>query len=137
MRGGIAREIDETITVLELHIAPTHPRTDSYDLQRGKALPQLRFGVGIHGGEAVPGVIGTAGLSKFSVTGDPINVVSRIEGLTSKFQVDLLVSDDIRAALHDQFRLRAMPPTLVKGKAEPIQTWYLEPHAKPWSPIAP
>lgn len=38
----------------------------------------------------------------------------------------LLVSDDIRAALHDQFRLRAMPPTLVKGKVEPIQTWLVE-----------
>lgn len=96
---------------------------------RDKGLPQLRFGVGIHGGEVVAGVIGTAGLSKFSVTGDPINVASRIEGLASKFQVDLLISDDIRAALHDQFRLRAMPPTLVKGKTEPIQTWHVEPDA--------
>ena len=76
------------------------------------------------------GVIGMAGLSKFSVTGDPINVASRIEGLTSKFQCDLLVSDDIRAALNDQFRLCAMPPPLVKGKTEPIQTWHVEPDAE-------
>ena len=63
---------------------------------REQGLPELRFGIGIHGGEVVAGVIGTAGLSKFSVTGDPINVASRVEGLTSKMQVDLLITEDIR-----------------------------------------
>ena len=94
---------------------------------RAKGLPELRFGIGIHGGEVVAGVIGTAGLSKFSVTGDPINVASRVEGLTSKYQVDLLITEDIRRALDDGFRLRPMPPALVKGKTEPIQTYYVEP----------
>jgi len=90
-------------------------------------LPELRFGIGIHCGEVVAGVIGTAGLAKFSVTGDPINVASRVEGLTSKYQVDLLITEDIRQALDESFRLRAMPPAFVKGKAEPIQTYYVEP----------
>ncbi len=92
----------------------------------GKGLPKLRFGIGIHCGEVVAGVIGTAGLSKFSVTGDPINVASRIEGLTREFKVDLLVSDDVRQSLDAQFSLRAMPPAQVKGKTEPIQTWHVE-----------
>ncbi len=92
-------------------------------------LPQLRFGIGIHGGEVVAGVIGTPGLSKFSVTGDPINVASRIEGLSSKLQVDLLFSDQIRQQLDDSFKLRAMPPAEVKGKRGPIQTWTVEPAA--------
>lgn len=91
-----------------------------------KGLPELRFGVGIHCGDVVAGVIGTAGLSKFSVTGDPINVASRIEGLTRNFKVDLLVSDEVRQSLDAQFVLRAMPPAQVKGKTEPIQTWYVE-----------
>ncbi|HET9534058.1 MAG TPA: adenylate/guanylate cyclase domain-containing protein, partial [Mesorhizobium sp.] len=83
----------------------------------------IRFGIGIHGGEVVAGVIGTAGLAKFSVTGDPINVASRIEGLTSKMQVDLLITDDIRRLIGDEFDLQPMPPSIVKGKAEPIQTY--------------
>jgi adenylate cyclase len=94
---------------------------------RERDLPELRFGIGIHGGEVVAGVIGTAGLSKFSVTGDPINVASRVEGLTARYEVDLLVTEDIRRALDDQFRLRPMPPALVKGKPEPIQTYHVEP----------
>lgn len=91
-----------------------------------KGLPELRFGVGIHCGEVVAGVIGSAGLSKFSVTGDPINVASRIEGLTREFEVDLLVSDDVRQSLDVQFGLRAMPPAKVKGKTDLVQTWYIE-----------
>ncbi len=93
---------------------------------RSQGLPELRFGIGIHGGEVVAGVIGTVGLSKFSVTGDPINVASRVEGLTSTYAVDLLITEDIRRMLDGQFRLRAMPPVIVKGKAEPIQTWHVE-----------
>jgi class 3 adenylate cyclase len=91
-----------------------------------KSLPMLRFGIGIHLGEVVAGIIGAGELHKFSVTGDPINVASRIEGLTREHQVDLLITDEIRRALDDRFRLRAMPPAYVKGKAEPIQTYYVE-----------
>jgi class 3 adenylate cyclase len=94
-----------------------------------KGLPQLSFGIGIHGGEVVAGVIGTPGLSKFSVTGDPINVASRVEGLTAKFKVDLLITEDIRRLLDDSFRLRAMPAAEVKGKDEPLQTYTVEPDA--------
>ena len=104
---------------------------------RAEGLPELRFGIGIHGGEVVAGVIGTAGLAKFSVTGDPINVASRIEGLTSKLQVDLLITDEIRRLIGDEFNLQPMPPSIVKGKAEPIQTYRVEAHAKERSPTAP
>lgn len=93
---------------------------------RAQGLPELRFGIGIHGGEVVAGVIGTAGLAKFSVTGDPINVASRIEGLTSKMQVDLLITEDIHRLIGDEFVLKAMPPSFVKGKADPIQTYHVE-----------
>ena len=93
-------------------------------LERG--LPALRFGVGIHGGDVIAGVIGTPGLSKYSVTGDPINVASRIEGLTSRFEVDMLISHEVRAALDARFRLTAMPPAEVKGKSEPLRTFHVE-----------
>jgi len=39
---------------------------------RAQGLPVSRLGIGIHGGEVLAGVIGTAGLSMFSVTGEPI-----------------------------------------------------------------
>jgi class 3 adenylate cyclase len=93
---------------------------------RARSLPELRFGVGIHSGEVVCGVMGADEFSKFGVTGDPINVASRIEGLTREFGVDLLVSGDVRDTLDGRFRLRSMPPMPVKGKADPIETFYVE-----------
>ncbi|MBX3497870.1 MAG: hypothetical protein KF889_00370 [Alphaproteobacteria bacterium] len=101
---------------------------------RAKSLPELRFGIGIHGGEVVAGVMGAGSLNKFTVTGDPINVASRVEGLTSVHEVDLLITEDIRRTLDDRFRLRAMPPMPVKGKREPIVTYYVEDVAGPGLP---
>jgi len=95
------------------------------DELREKELPELRFGIGIHAGEVVAGVMGAGSLNKFSVTGDPINVASRVEGLTSVHKVDLLVTEEIRGTLDDHFVLRAMPPTAVKGKPEPIVTYFV------------
>lgn len=91
-----------------------------------RSLPQLRFGIGIHCGEVIVGVMGAGELNKFTVTGDPINVASRVEGLTGELGVDLLVTEEVRGALDDQFRLKPMPPTRVKGKPEPIRTYHVE-----------
>lgn len=96
------------------------------DELRAQSLPELRFGVGIHSGEVVAGVMGAGTLNKFGVTGDPINVASRVEGLTRLHQVDLLVTEEIRQTLDGHFVLRPMPATAVKGKAEPIVTYFVE-----------
>lgn len=91
-----------------------------------RGLPALQFGIGIHGGEVVTGVMGAGELSKFSVTGDPINLASRVEGLTREHGVDLLITEEIVRHLDGRFRLRAMPPVPVKGKREAVATWHVE-----------
>jgi adenylate cyclase len=100
---------------------------ERYNTQlRAQSLPELHFGIGIHSGEVVAGVMGAGELSKFSVTGDPINVASRVEGLTREHQVDLLITEEIRRTLDERFRLQPMPAAYVKGKPEAIQTYYVE-----------
>lgn len=113
---------DAVLAALEMRAALARYNQDL----RSRKLPELQFGIGIHCGDVVAGIMGAGGLSKFSVTGDPINVASRVEGLTGRFQVDLLVTEEVRHALDDQFRLRVMPAALVKGKTEPIVTWFVE-----------
>jgi adenylate cyclase len=82
--------------------------------------------VGVHRGVAIAGVIGSEQLVEFTVIGDMVNVASRIEGMTRTHGVDILVTDDVKRHLGNRFRLRAMPPTPVKGKPEPITTWAVE-----------
>ena len=99
----------------------------TYNAQlRSRGLPELRFGVGIHTGEVIIGVMGAGELNKFTVTGDPINVASRVEGLTREHDVDLLVTEDVRRALDTRFRLAPMPPARVKGTPGPIQTYHVQ-----------
>lgn len=93
---------------------------------RAKSLPELRFGIGIHSGDVIVGVMGAGELNKFTVTGDPINVASRVEGLTREHRVDLLITEEIRRTLDDRFRLRSMPAAYVKGKPNAIQTYFVE-----------
>ena len=113
---------DSVLAALDMRSA-----LERYNAQlRAQSLPELHFGIGIHIGEVIAGVMGAGELNKFSVTGDPINVASRVEGLTREHRVDLLITNEIRHALDSGFRLRAMPALHVKGKPDPIQTYHVE-----------
>lgn len=91
-----------------------------------RGLPRLEFGVGIHVGEVVAGVMGSDRLREFSVIGDPVNTAARVESLTRTHGVDILVTGAVQAVLDDQFVLRPMPPVAVKGKTEPVATFAVE-----------
>jgi adenylate cyclase len=93
---------------------------------RSKSLPELSFGIGIHQGEVLVGVMGNFELSKFGVVGDTINVASRVEALTRVHDVDLLVTEEVRNQLDDRFSLKEMPAVPIKGKQEPIVTYLVE-----------
>lgn len=86
-------------------------------------LPALHLGMGIHQGEVLAGIMGNAELSKFGVVGDVINVASRIESLTRIHNCDLLISESVERQLGDDFKLREMPGSLVKGKEKALVTF--------------
>jgi adenylate cyclase len=93
---------------------------------QSKSLPRLAIGIGIHQGEVLAGVMGNFELSKFGVVGDTINVAARVESLTRVHDCDLLVTRKVKEALDNTFELREMPPIIVKGKEDPIATYYVK-----------
>ena len=77
---------------------------------RSKSLPELSFGIGIHHGEVLAGIMGNFELSKFAVVGDTINVASRVESLTRTHNVDLLITEVVKNKLDDRYILKNMKP---------------------------
>ena len=92
----------------------------------GRGLGKLEFGVGIHSGDVVAGVMGSDRFMEFTVIGDPVNIAARVEALTRVHQVDILVTDEVMKTLDRRFVARAMPPVTVKGKTEPITTFAID-----------
>lgn len=99
---------------------------DYNDELRSKNLPALAFGIGLHHGNVLAGVMGNMELSKFGVVGDTINVAARVEALTRIHHVDLLITEEVRAALDGRYKVRKMPAVPVKGKEEPIVTYAVD-----------
>ena len=95
------------------------------DLAR-QSLPTLDVRIGIHKGTVVAGVVGSTENLDYTVIGDVVNTAARIENLTRKHGVDILIGAEVRPALDGRFEVRDLPPEQVKGKAEPIDTFAVE-----------
>jgi adenylate cyclase len=86
----------------------------------------LRIGIGIHTGRVVVGDVGPEQRREYTVIGDTVNLASRIEGLTKRVGVPVLISESTRGRCNGEFSFTAAPPLLVAGKHEPVATFIPE-----------
>jgi adenylate cyclase len=60
---------------------------------------------------------------EYGFVGPTVNLAARVQSLTRTHQVDILVTEALRAELDTRFPLAAMPAESVKGIAEPVVTY--------------
>lgn len=95
-----------------------------YNLELDReGLPRLAIGIGIHRGLGLAGLVGSNDRREFSFLGSAVNLAARVQALTRVHQVDILVTEALRAELDKSFILAPMPAERVKGFAEPIITY--------------
>jgi class 3 adenylate cyclase len=88
-----------------------------------EGLPPVGIGVGIHRGPGLAGLIGSRERMEFAFVGSTVNIAARVQGLTRVHGADILVTEDVRAELHDAFVLEPMPTEQVKGIADRVLTY--------------
>ena len=88
---------------------------------------EIRMGIGVHRGPLMLGTIGENRRMDSTVISDAVNTASRLEGLTKKLTVDLLVSEETISALSDsvrsEFRFAFLSEETVKGRKQPLRVY--------------
>jgi class 3 adenylate cyclase len=87
--------------------------------------PQFRlsFGVGLHVGEAVLGLVGSQQRMEYTAIGDDVNVAKRIQEHAGVDQI--LISAAVYALVRNQVTVRPATMIQVKGRQKPLEVYEL------------
>jgi PAS domain S-box-containing protein len=89
-----------------------------------KKLPlefQLGFGVGIHYGPAVLGLVGTESRMDYTAIGDSVNSAKRIQENAAPGKI--LISEDAYQFVQHKIVVKKVDPIQAKGKSQPIEVF--------------
>jgi len=83
----------------------------------------LGFGIGVHAGPALLGLVGTEQRLEYTAIGDAVNIARRLQEHAAEGQI--LISRETVEPMRDQLVLREVPAVHAEGKQAPIEVYEL------------
>jgi adenylate cyclase len=106
----------------------------TFNAEEGRLKDQsVQIGIGLHFGPVILGTIGSSERMDSTVLGLTVNLAKRLEEITKKIGVDMIISDQVAKRLPDgnHYRLRDLGEAWVKGALSPLTIFEVFDHDPP------